>query len=533
MAERIIRGEATTVDLGNVSPLLLPWSMDPFGALRSPLSVEAMRLSAELAGCTYTMAVDRWMQAGWRDVTIQVDGGLSRIHRDASWLKNRWQLHQARAKIRQRNPIGQVMGALRQKDSSDTGKALVMLHPAPDGRYVVAISFMGTGGRFYDWFSNFRMTSEQGMHRGFLQLTRQFENNEMDIRFPETARELGLETLTLRQILQEARHPGSRFVLWLSGHSQGAALMQIYAMLKIQEDGVLPGNMLGYGFASPSVLSGTAAADPSAYPLYHILNSDDLVPRMGAMVHLGLCLTYPADDALRMKCYALPQDAASARLRQAVAPVVRRMTDTPSCMEIAAGFLLVLSNRSVEDMLDVLSILEVRLPLRPLLNAADSRVDKLIRLIIRRLEAAYRSITGRAMDRARMAQAADQIEEIVGRIGLRRFADTLMQLMTAPHGIRVRRGITEPYVYIVLQDAEKLEPWVWVSGERPWRRHAAMQLGAGGMGGLVCRRRKIPERRKPRIPRRHAPHPRCDTRHHVPVLQPDGVRPGERMIRHE
>ena len=75
MAEKIIRGEATMVDLGNVTPLTLPWTADPLGYLRPPLSVEALRLSAELARSTYSMSVDRWVQAGWRDVTIQVDGG--------------------------------------------------------------------------------------------------------------------------------------------------------------------------------------------------------------------------------------------------------------------------------------------------------------------------------------------------------------------------------------------------------------------------------------------------------------------------
>ena len=162
------------------------------------------------------MSVDRWVQAGWRDVTIQVDGSLTEgVDADAGWLKSRWRLHRVRSRIRQRNPIGQVMGAIRQKDKSDTGKVLVMLHPAPEGRYVVAISFMGTGGRFYDWFSNFRMTSEDGVHRGFLQLTEQFEANETDILFPDTAKELGLERLSLRHILQEAKNPGSRFILWL------------------------------------------------------------------------------------------------------------------------------------------------------------------------------------------------------------------------------------------------------------------------------------------------------------------------------
>lgn len=521
MAEQTVHGEITGVALGNVAPLLLSWAQDPFGALRPPLSVEAMRLSAELAGGTYTMAVDRWMQAGWRDVTIQVDGELSRLRRDAPWLKNQWRLYQARSKIRQRNPIGQVMGAIRQKEKSDTGKAVVMLHPAPDGRYVVAISFMGTGSRFYDWFSNFRMTSERGIHRGFLQLARQFEDNEEQILFPETAKALGLETLSLRQILQEARHPGSRFVIWLSGHSQGAALMQVYALMKIQEDGVLPRNMLGYGFASPSVASGSAIHEPSAFPLYHIINSDDLVPRMGAMVHLGLCLTYPADEVLRQRCYALPMDEASLQLRREIMPLLRRMTDTPTSMEVAAGFLMELAEHSAEELAEVITVLDTRFPLRRLLNAADSRADKLVRMILRRLDAANRSITGRPIDRQGMAQAADEIRQIVARIGLKRLADTMKQMMGAAHGIRARHGMLEPYAFIVLHGTEQLVPSVWVAGDPPRRRSAVQSLLAGEAEHLICRRRSVPKRRAPRVPRRHAPHPRQDTRHHVPVLRPD------------
>lgn len=149
-----------------------------------------------------------------------------------------------------------MIGALRQIERSDTGKVLVMLHPAPDGRYVVAVSFMGTGGRFYDWFSNFRMVAENGIHKGFLQLTEQFERNETEIDFPETARALGVERLTLRHILEEMKSPNSRFALWLTGHSQGGALMQVYAMRKIHLDGVLMTNLVGYGFASPPCSTG-------------------------------------------------------------------------------------------------------------------------------------------------------------------------------------------------------------------------------------------------------------------------------------
>lgn len=63
--------------------------------------------------------------------------------------------------------------------------------------------------------------------------------------------------------------------------------MQVYAHLKMNETGISARNLIGYGFASPTVMAGRAVRDPSAYPLYNILNSDDLVPHCGAAVHLG------------------------------------------------------------------------------------------------------------------------------------------------------------------------------------------------------------------------------------------------------
>ena len=35
----LVRGAGTGVPLGDVTPLLLPWARDPWGALRPPVSV--------------------------------------------------------------------------------------------------------------------------------------------------------------------------------------------------------------------------------------------------------------------------------------------------------------------------------------------------------------------------------------------------------------------------------------------------------------------------------------------------------------
>lgn len=542
MEERDVYGPVTHATLGDMAPLTQPWAQDPFGALRPPLSPEAMRMSVELAGATYDMAVEPWLRAGWQDVTIQVDGSLTAgigqeaEHRRAmSRLMDAWRMRRVRARLRQRNPIGQVVGALRQIEKSDTGKVLVMAHPTTDGRWVVAISFMGTGARFYDWFSNFRMTSEQGMHKGFLQLTRQFEDNEADITFPRLAEELGLDRLTLRQVIEEARNPNSRFALWLVGHSQGGALMQLYCHHKITEDGVLPRHILGYGFASPSVAAGMAVAEPAAYPLYHVVNSDDLVPRMGAQVHLGLLLIYRAGEDIRRQCYAWPRDEQSVRNRMAVRPLLGRMRDTPSCIEVAVAYLQVLAQRSPEDMLAGLKGSgERHAALWRMLTAADSRVDAVLRYLCRHLAAAYQSITGDRMDWGRVGEIQAEIDAVVTQLGVKAFMAAFQQLMAYPHTCVGRKGaLMGAYPYITLFGAERLVPAAWRPG-RPPRLVTAdsrEELRAKPAAPALLNRRRVPAQRVYRGARRYSQlRGRSDTRHRAAVPRRDSPRPGERMI---
>ncbi len=530
-------------DLSNVTPLMGAWESDPWGKLRPPLSVEAVEMSARLAAATYRMDVEEWLQAGWREVTIQVDGDLTDgvepgEKTGMQRLASAWRMFRVRQRIRGGNPLGEVMGALRQREKSDTGKALVMLHPAPLGRYVVAISFMGTGERLYDWVSNFRMAAEEGVHQGFLQLTRQFEDNEESIDFPETAQELGLERLTLRHILEEARNPNSRFTLWLTGHSQGAALVQVYAHHKIMRDGVLPRNMVGYGFAAPSVMSGLAVDDPSAYPLYHVQNGEDLVTRMGAQVHLGVCLMYPTGEALRRACYTWRTDEAACRSRQLVVQVLRHMTDATSGIEVTTAYMKVLASYTPEDIIEAMGVMGVRLPVKRLVVAADSKVDVLVRYVCRHMAAAYASIAGRPMDMQRVAGYQAEIAQVISQIGLTAFNNALMEWMNQPHRISQAPDKPEsPYLYIAQHGLEQLVPAIWLSGRPPQLVRASCEVGAPTVemlqSELFNRRMITPQRRIHRHPRYDDPRRRSNTRHITPTLEPGAMKLGERIIHAE
>ena len=528
------------IDLSNVAPLMAAWTGDPWGKLRPPVSVEAVEMSALLAQATYRMDVDAWVAKGWRDVTLQVDGDLTDgvepgEKNGMQRLASAWKMFRVRQKIRGGNPLGEVMGALRQREKSDTGKAVVMIHPAGLGRYVVAISFMGTGERLYDWLSNFRMTAEEGAHKGFLQLTRQFEDNEAEIDFPETARELGLEKLTLRHVLEEMRHPNSRFVLWLSGHSQGAAVMQLYAHHKMVEDGVLPRNLVGYGFASPTVMSGLAVDDPSAYPLYHVQNTEDIVTRVGAQVHLGVCLMYRAGADLRGCCYGWSTDPAACNNRQLVARVFRHMQDTPTCIETTMAYLNVLASFKPEDMTEALGALGVYAPVKKLMNAADQRVDNLLRTAQQHMAATHVSIAGKPVDMQRVAEIQAEITEIVNHIGLKAFTNAQMELMGQPHRLNMQEsGRISPYMYIARHGVEQLIPAIWCSGRPPRLVYASRQVGSAAdvtpQAELFNRRMVTPQRRMHRHPKCALPRKRNDTRHTTMTLEPGSLKPGERIV---
>ncbi len=527
------------VDLSNMAPLMAPWASDPWGKMRPPLSVEAAEMSAVLAQCTYRMDVGTWLQAGWRDVTIQVDGDLTDGVEPGDGsarqrLASAWKMFRVRQRMRGGNPLGEVMGAWRQREKSSTGKAMVMLHPADLGRYVVAISFMGTGERMYDWVSNFRLTEENGTHKGFLQLTRQFEDNEADIDFPETAKELGLERLTLRHVLEEARNPNSRFTLWLCGHSQGAAVMQVYAHHKLTEDGVLPRNLVGYGFAAPSAMSGLAVGDPAAYPLYLIQNSEDVVPRMGAQVHLGVQLIYPAGEDMRARCYTWSTTPQAVENRRLVAGILGRIADTPSCLEVTMAYLNVLASYAPEELVDTLGRIAQHLPIRRMLNAADQRADRLLRAINRHLAAAYAQITGYPASQERVAEIQAEISGVMRQIGLKAFTNAQMEWMVQCHRIGLDDGATtSPYLYIVQEGLAELQPAIWLSGRPPRLVWAARAVGSGPrveQPQLLNRRMLTPPRRNHRHPRYADPRTRRDTRHAAPTLQPDTLHPGDRIV---
>ena len=468
----LTRGVITGVPLALTRRLCLPPTLDAFGRVRPPLDQTAMHLSLELAYMTYTLELEPWMRAGWNDISIQVDDQLQSgvtvgmSERATSerirGLINGWKVARARMAMREMNPVAQVMGALRQKGKSDTIKAVTMLHPAAGGRFVVAIGFMGTGSRFYDWFSNFRFTAEEGFHKGFYQLTKVFEDSAQRIQFPDTARALGRESLTLADILGEMRAPDSRFTLWMAGHSQGAAIMQIFCHRLLTQWGVQPRHMVGYGFASPTAAVGGTALDAAAYPLYHILNSDDLVPRIGARMHLGIGLAYQADEALRSAAYGWRDTPEEMQLRADAQQLFHHIQDTPTLLESMAALLTLIREEKTEESFQAL--MEKPWSIAPLDKAftfAEGRVKDTLTRMVRYARIAYHSMTGARMAAETVEAIMADMRPIVQAHSLRVLLTALRDRYHPPHMMRRAHGATGAYGYIAGEGHSRLMPFYW------------------------------------------------------------------------
>ncbi len=483
------QGALTGCDLARTDSLTKPFARDPFYRLRPPFSADAARLSLELAHTAYTLDLDAWKDAGWNDFSVLIDDSLQ-SGMDHDGVRSHFKLFRAKAALKEWNPLSQLAGALRQREKSDTIKAVCMMKPDGDGRFLLAIGFMGTGRRFYDWFSNFRFTPEEGFHRGFYQLCESFEMNAEEIVFPSAAEALGLEKLTLGEIFGEMRSLSSRFRLWMAGHSQGGAVMQVLCHRLMNDWGALAQNMVGYGFASPTVATGRFVYDPAAYPLYHILNRDDAVTRIGALLHLGLCLEYQPDDEFRNQIYNLSNQERDIALRKSLAFLHGGMQDMPSALVHMTALMEVLAEeKGAEGMNELLtSWWAVPAVDKVLWRAGDKALDALDRLLGSAADA-YRALMGRSMDDRELTALRKRIRPIVQHFSVRDLMEAFSALGVAPH------RLAETYAAIVMNALDDARPFIWIKTNAglPVRRYAdGMTNGEQDIPTFAHRRRLPP-----------------------------------------
>ena len=450
------KGPYTGVSLSDLSTLFLrPAGMRPAGqADGAPNHARrTVQLAYELACAAYTMEPESWTQAGWRDFSMLVNRTLmtgEMLNSSATPLNDltRTTLQTlARLKMSALNPIGQFLGLRQPDEETTTLKAIVMLKP-DHGLLTVAVGFMGTGHQLGDWMPNLRMQPEEGFHEGFLQLAQEFDSYLDQIVFPFGAGELGRLSLSLKDIIEDMKRPGSRFRLLLSGHSQGAAVVQVFVD-QLLSQGVLRDYICGYGFASPTVAHPGHPLPAGGYPVTHILNSDDLAPRVGAWRHLGECLYFVPEEPDRQRMYG-------------------RMAEDP-CMRGALKLLLQADN-APEALLNGLSVLAImrrqsELSLRRFMGDGESRLAaelmdlgegsllKWLDQLSNNLAQGYLALSGDpALPEAALTELTGRWEALLTQYGIGAWVRSVRDACLLPHRLyKSAPDYTASYLYIVTE----------------------------------------------------------------------------------
>lgn len=466
-------GEWTACDLSDVSPLFAG-ELPKFASGARNFSRETARLSLELSALAYSFEVEPWENAGWTDVSFQVDNRLmsgERLNAGGNLWKGAVReamQHLARARVQRRNPVSQFFGMRRQQaGQADTCKAVIMLHQDGDGRYLVAVGFMGTGRRLYDWVSNLRVKAEDGFHEGFLQLTREFLENMDEIEFPSAAKELDLERLTLSGIIEEMKGENSRFRLWASGHSQGGAVLQIFFDFLLRA-GVRRENLTGIGFASPSVDSGAARRPVLLYPITHVLNAEDMVPRVGALSHLGQCLVYvPSKSEYAFLYRSAEDDPCFLALHQEMFG----LRDTAQCLLFGIALMRALALMPTEEIAAAVHGAMARLMPDKAFTMLDEKLDAGLRYAARHLAVRYADCTGKTSLPKDTLERYERIQlKLLKTYGGTAFLRAFLLNATLPHKLAVTddgKASVAPYLFIVRRGLEGLRQVPLVSGAMP------------------------------------------------------------------
>lgn len=473
-----VLGRLTYTDMTDVSGLFLPPARDAFGYERTPFSPAMARLSAELAADGYDIDIKPWQGAGWGDCTFIVEDKIVALDQGSdsrlATMESEWKLRRARSMIRGVNPLGDLVRAIRQLMVTDLGKAIVMTRALPDGKAVIAISFIGTTQKYFDWFSNFKFRPEDGMHYGFMALARGFDAQTPRVLLPRLAAALGEETLTLADVMIEAQKPDSRFSFWISGHSQGGAIAQTYTHL-LMAHGVPAANIHGYTFAAPTVANDSTVGDPAGYPIYNIINTDDVVPRVGARMRLGVDLIYRPNDAFRRLHYRVDDEHWEAFER--MHHITGKIQTTDEAVGWGVAFVRLM--REMEEDGEMATLFAEFMPQVAVFKRVNLSSHDVSTFLEEKLVAQYRGLTGGEPDETLCALYEEDMRSILAEFGAKALARALMQATGAPHRMRADKheeGFEAPYIAIARRGLGRCERGVWVMGALPQCQNARGEM---------------------------------------------------------
>lgn len=425
---------------------------------------QAARFGLELAQLAYDFELSPWLAAGWTDATIQVDqrliSGLRSTEEASGWYQQTMNLllpRLAKGLKNMANPVADLRAYLQAHKEPQTGKAVVLLRQEEGLRFTVAIGFMGTGRRPQDWAPNMCFQQVEGFHQGFARLAEQFSQKAASIRFPTAALALGRQELSLADVLAAAQEADSPFRLVVAGHSQGAAVMQVWAYQQL-DAGLAPARLAALGYASPMV----AAKQPKAIntrPIINFLCSDDIFPRMGMRHHVGNCYLLKADQAFRSACYGQHQEDA---LFLQVLGIFSSLRNTQEGLLFALGFLEALSQRPRKAIGSSLAAF-VESPwlesLADLPVLAEEWTERLMRLTLRSFRKFYADAVGEPPLPEAVAGISQRAGLLMDQYGAVHFSQALVKALYLTHSL-VGHGPYDydkaPYSYLVVRGFDQL-----------------------------------------------------------------------------
>ena len=411
---------------------------DAWGFVRNRFDPVLCIRSLAMSKASYNMRIKPFILDGWLDYTLIHEGEIKATEED-------WNLEPSAAK--------KFLSSIKQIIATQSAKAVVMGRPTSNGHAVVNITFTGTK-HAPDWLNNFKVSVSHKLHKGFYELALQFDEVIRDVRLDRLAASLGLQELTLMQVFAEASKPDSRFKLWITGHSQGAALTQVYIAEFLMARGVRSEHIFAYSFASPFVATTAYCPHPGAYPVYNIVNADDFACRVGSAVRLGVDMIYFPDEAFRAAHYAGYTDPHSRAKFDDVLRLCYWMTDSFKFGEyMIAMTTFATEYPSVEGMLDWIRENPV---LRRLYDAFRDKTDipKAIHdRMYRMLEKPYMDVGGIPPSEERILQVRSFLEILYRKWG----SDCVVEYTYATH------QIPSNYSEIVLLPEDRLVRAVWTA----------------------------------------------------------------------
>lgn len=416
---------------------------DEWGFERQSYSPELAIRSLAMSKASYSMRIKPFIMDGWLDYTLIHEGEIKATEDD-------WNLEPSKAK--------QFLSSIRQLVSSKSAKAVVMGRPTSDGKAVINITFTGTK-HTPDWLNNIKVSVSNRLHKGFYELASQFDSIIGEIHLKRLAATLGLKDLTLPEIISEASRTDSPYTLWITGHSQGGALTQIYIAEFLMKRGVLPENIFAYTFASPIVATSEYCEYPAGFPVYNIINTDDFACRVGSAVRLGVDILFFPDREFREKNYAGYSDPDRKGMFDDILKLCYWMTDSFKFGEYMIAMTTFAaeypSGRNFIEWIEGVPVLKsIYAAFKDKTDIPAAIHDRMYKL----LEKPYMDVGGVPPSEERIKLVRDYLEVLFRKWG----TGCLTDYMFATH------QIPSNYSEIVLLPPEKLIRAAWTSG-RPAR----------------------------------------------------------------